>query len=108
MMNFTNSTCIDNCTNCHEVCLKTAMNHCLLVGGKHIEPEHFKLMLDCAKICATSADFQLSRSAFSAHVCSLCAEICEACADSCEKVGDMDECVAVCRKCAKSCAEMAA
>ena len=108
MLNAANSTCIDNCLNCHQVCLQMAMNHCLIAGGKHIEPEHFKLMLDCVKICAASAEFQLSGSAFAIQLCGVCAEICEACADSCEQVGDMNECVVACRKCAKSCAEMAA
>jgi len=108
MINSTNSDCIENCSNCHDVCLRTAMNHCLRVGGKHIEPEHFKLMMDCAKMCATSADFQLSNSVFAPQVCGVCAKICTACADSCEEVGDMDECVAACRKCAESCKEMAA
>jgi len=103
-----NSTCIDVCSDCHQVCLKTAMNHCLDVGGEHTAPEHFKLMLDCAKICATAVAFQLSSSPFSAQLCEVCAKICEACANSCEALGDMAECVEICRKCAKSCAEMAA
>ncbi|RYZ90162.1 MAG: four-helix bundle copper-binding protein [Moraxellaceae bacterium] len=100
------SACIDNCLNCHKTCLKTAMNHCLTMGGEHVEAGHFRLMLDCAKICETSASFQLSGSQFSADVCSVCAEICTACANSCEDIGEMDECVAACRECAQSCTEM--
>lgn len=103
-----NANCIDNCSSCHQICLKTAMNHCLQVGGEHLEPNHFRLMMDCAKICATSAAFQLSGSAFSKQICAVCAKICEACAQSCEEVGDMEECVRACRKCAESCFEMAA
>lgn len=103
-----NSECIENCSTCHEVCYSTALNHCLKMGGKHVEPEHFKLMLDCAKICETSACLQRSGSQFSAQLCAVCADICDACADSCEKMGDMDECVAACRKCAESCRQMAA
>jgi hypothetical protein len=103
-----NDDCIKNCSMCSETCYKMAMNHCLQMGGKHVEPEHFKLMLNCAKICETSACLQLSGSAFSAQLCKVCAEICEACAQSCESVGDMDECVSACRKCAESCREMAA
>jgi hypothetical protein len=103
-----NEDCIENCSTCSETCYKTAMNHCLQMGGKHVEPEHFKLMLNCAKVCETSACLQLNGSHFSAQLCNLCAEICEACADSCERVGDMDECVAVCRKCVESCRQMAA
>lgn len=102
-----NSECIDNCSNCHKTCLQTAMMHCLNMGGKHVEATHFRLMLDCAKICETSACFQLSGSTYSADICKVCADICTACADSCEEVGDMDECVAACRKCAESCTAMA-
>ncbi|MFO1388868.1 four-helix bundle copper-binding protein [Cellvibrio sp.] len=102
------SNCLENCTRCHQVCLKTAMTHCLNMGGEHVAPDHFKLMMDCAKICATSAVFQLGGSQFSAQICAVCAKICEACARSCEQVGDMEECVAACKQCAESCAAMAA
>lgn len=102
------SECADACSSCSEICYSTAMNHCLQVGGKHVEPEHFKLMLNCAKVCETSACLQLSGSPFSHHLCKVCAEICEACAKSCESLGEMDECVTACRKCAESCRRMAA
>jgi hypothetical protein len=103
----TDSTYIDNCSNCHQTCLQTAMTHCLNMGGKHLEPEHFRLMLDCAKICETSVYFQLSDSKYSKDICKVCAEICTACADSCEEVGGMEDCVSACRNCAESCSAMA-
>lgn len=103
----TDSTCIENCSSCHKTCLQTAMTQCLNMGGKHLEPEHFRLMLDCAKICETSVYFQLSGSKYSADICKVCAEICTACADSCEEVGGMEECVTACRTCAESCTAMA-
>ena len=54
--------CIQNCLDCHHVCLEMAMNHCLETGGKHVEPAHFRLMMNCAEICQTSANFMLSGS----------------------------------------------
>jgi len=99
--------CIDACSRCHQVCLQTAMNHCLNSGGKHVEAEHFRLMMNCAEICQTSANFQLSSSHFQHRLCEVCAEVCEACAASCERIGAMDECVKACRDCAESCREMA-
>ena len=27
---------------------RVAMNHCLEMGGRHAEPQHMKIMLDCA------------------------------------------------------------
>lgn len=99
--------CIEECQNCHSVCLSTASVHCLEVGGQHVSPKHFRLMLDCAEICETSANFMLRNSQHHAIVCRVCAEICEACAKSCQEIGDMDECVDACRRCAESCRMMA-
>ncbi len=101
------SECIEHCTDCHRACLETAMNHCLEAGGKHVEPEHFRLMMNCAEICQTSANFMLSGSDLHHLTCGVCAEVCKRCADDCERVGDMEECVRACRQCAESCARMA-
>ncbi|CAB3856042.1 hypothetical protein LMG26691_02235 [Achromobacter animicus] len=29
--------CIDSCLTCYRTCVKTAMTHCLEVGGEHVE-----------------------------------------------------------------------
>ena len=97
--------CLDNCSDCHHICL-TTVAHCLQMGGKHADAAHITLLLDCAQICETSADAMRRHSAQSATICRACADICRACADSCEKVG-MSECAAACRKCAASCTGMA-
>ena len=99
--------CVDDCMECYRSCKQEAMNHCLETGGKHVEPTHFRLMVSCAEMCRTAADFMLSSSELHGRVCAACAEVCEACARSCEQVGDMAECVEICRRCADSCREMA-
>jgi hypothetical protein len=99
--------CIGECLSCHRICLQMAMNHCLETGGKHLEPKHFRLMMNCAEICQTSANFMLSGSELHKLTCGVCAQICDACAQSCEEVGEMDECVEACRRCADSCRQMA-
>jgi hypothetical protein len=99
-------SCIDLCKECHDECLQTAMTHCLTMGGAHVEPEHFRLMINCAELCQTTANFMLSESALHAAVCAACAEVCEACAASCERIGDMENCADSCRRCAASCASM--
>jgi hypothetical protein len=99
--------CIVDCLECYSLCRQQAMNHCLEAGGRHVDPEHSRLMKDCAEICHTAADFMLSSSAFSAKICALCAEICEACAESCEDIGGMDDCARACRGCARSCRRIA-
>lgn len=98
--------CIQECLDCYKICLQTAMNHCLETGGRHVEPARFRLMMVCADICRTSADFMLCGSPLHTHTCAICAEVCDACAQDCEQIGGMDECVAACRRCAQSCDQM--
>jgi hypothetical protein len=100
--------CIQECLDCYQICLETASGHCLEQGGDHVEPEHFRLMLDCAEICRTSADFMIRRSNAHRQTCDLCAQICERCAIECESFDDrrMQACAEACRRCAAECAEM--
>lgn len=98
--------CIDACIRCHRTCLHEAMTHCLEAGGEHVEPDHFRLMLDCADICRTSADFMLRSSALHGLTCGVCAQVCERCADSCDAIDGMQACAATCRTCAEHCRAM--
>ena len=103
--------CIQECTSCHNICLETVA-HCLQMGGKHAAADHIRLLLDCAEICQTSANFMLRGSPLHTRVCAICAEICERCAQDCERVDPSDQqmrqCAEVCRRCAESCRRMAA
>src|SRR3954447_26737858 len=99
-------SCIDACDYCHRMCLQSAMNHCLETGGEHVEPTHFRLMMNCAEICQTSANFMLSDSNYHAQVCGVCAEICDACAESCDQLEGIEDCAEACRECAKHCRNM--
>jgi hypothetical protein len=99
--------CIADCQACSGECLETAMHICLETGGRHTEPTHFRLMINCAEICRTAAEFMLSRSAFHERLCGLCADVCTACARSCEEIGGMAHCAELCRRCAESCRSMA-
>jgi hypothetical protein len=88
------------------------VSHCLELGGKHADPVHIGLLLDCADICRTSAAFMLRGSERYQLTCRICAEICLACAESCERMGSSDEtmlqCAQECRRCQQSCERMAA
>lgn len=99
--------CIDNCLKCHAVCLGMAATHCLETGGEHVRPQHFRLMLDCADMCVTTADFMLRKSQFHRETCGLCARICRACAEDCRSLDGMEACVEACEACAASCEAMA-
>ena len=101
--------CISNCLECHRVCLETVA-YCLEKGGRHAEARHIVLLLDCAQICATSADSMIRGSDRHRLTCGICAEVCEACAADCESMAHdrrMKACAEVCRRCATSCREMA-
>lgn len=101
--------CIDECLACHRVCLET-VTHCLQMGGRHAEAAHIRLLLDCAEICQTSANFMLRGSDLHGRTCGVCAEVCTRCAEDCERFGDdaqMLACAETCRRCAALCHEMA-
>jgi hypothetical protein len=102
--------CIDNCSDCHDVCLETVA-HCIERGGAHADVEHLRTLLDCAQACDASRDFMLRGSELHASVCGVCGDACERCAASCESLGGDDEvmrnCAEVCRRCAETCRSMA-
>jgi len=99
--------CIRECETCHGVCLDT-LNQCLGRGGPAADPEQLRLLLDCAEICQTSANFMRRNSALHVETCQACAAVCERCAESCEGDADeaLDACAAVCRRCAESCRQL--
>lgn len=100
--------CIDRCLDCYQTCFSMAMSRCLPEGGKYIEGRHLGLMLNCAELCRTTAEFMMSSSPLHGRVCAACAEVCNACAESCEQVGGMADCVQACHACAESCRRMSA
>jgi len=95
--------CMDALQHCHTMCLSTAMTHCLEAGGETSRPQHVRLMLDCAAICALTSDLLAHKSQFHNRLCGLCAEICEVCAEDCERLGNMQDCVQSCRRSAALC-----
>jgi hypothetical protein len=103
--------CIQTCEECHHICSET-LTHCLHMGGKHVEPDHIRLLEDCIQICHTSADFMLRESSFHGMTCGVCAMVCERCAEDCLRVDENDlqmrACAEVCRRCAQTCRQMAA
>ena len=97
---------IQACLDCHSMCLRMAMTYCAAQGGRHLAAAHLQLMINCAEICQTCANFMLSDSPLHKTVTAACAEVCAACAKSCEQVGGMQGCIDECRKCERSCKAM--
>ena len=101
---------ITDALDCSRICEET-LSYCLHQGGRHVEAEHIKLMVDCAEICRTAAAFMGHGSRYNAEISRICAQICQACAVDCAQFsGDeqMMRCAEQCRRCADSCTQMAA
>lgn len=101
--------CIQECRNCASICLET-VQHCLKLGGKHAEPAHIRMLMDCAEICQASANFMQRGSPLHMQTCAACAEVCKACAEDCERFKDdemMQACAKACQSCEESCRQMA-
>ena len=96
---------IQHCLDCYKSCVETATRY---AEGEQVDAAHFRLLLNCADICRTAADFLLSKSEFQVRLCAVCADVCEACAESCRYIGGMDDCAQACEQCAASCGAMAA
>lgn len=100
--------CIQNCKDCHEICLETS-EYCLNKGGEYAGRDHMRLLADCAQICQTHADFMSRGSLFHEVLGAVCAEVCAECAAGCESLGDdaqIQKCAEACRRCQESCEAM--
>jgi hypothetical protein len=102
-------SCINECLACYEACEAT-FAHCIVLGGKHAEPTHLRLLIDCSRVCSAAADFMLRGSDFDQDLCEVCAEICRQCAENCEQIDPTDEmmreCAGQCRTGAAACERM--
>jgi ferredoxin len=80
------------------------------MGGKHVTPEHLRLLIDCQQMTATAADFMLRESPLHYLTCGACAEICEQLAADYERIDKNDAAMMKsaeeCRRCAQLCRSM--
>jgi hypothetical protein len=101
--------CIEACLQCHVVTTMTAQ-YCLAKGGDLSDVSMVGVLLDCAEISQTSANFMLRGSPFHTLTCGACAEICRTTAEACRQMASNDEhlthCAEVCEHCAEHCAMM--
>ena len=101
--------CIQYCRDCQRICMLT-MTHCFAQGGEMCEATHIRLLMDCAEMCQTSANFMLRASDLHPYTCAVCAQVCEQCKAACERFPDSQQmrlCADACQRCADSCHYMA-
>jgi hypothetical protein len=100
--------CIENCVECYKICMEATM-YSAQKGGDYVKPKHLRLLMECANICNTSANFMLLGSEHHEKTCEVCAEVCRQCAEECNEIDDamLKNCAEICLRCAESCQEMA-
>jgi hypothetical protein len=101
--------CIQACADCHQYCIETTV-YCRQRGAAYADAAHLRLLLDCAELCHTTADFMLRGSELSIEICTLCSDVTERCAFSCERFDDdrqLRACAEACRRTVLLCRELA-
>ena len=101
--------CIEACLNCHAACTMAAQ-HCLAQGDEKADIDMVGVLLDCAEICQTSANFMLRGSPYHGVTCAACAEVCRVCEEACRNFSDDEQlldCAETCASCAEHCEHMA-
>lgn len=98
--------CIDACESAHRSCTESVI-HGMQQGGPAAEWELVQLLLDCADITETAADFMLRSSRLHHLTCQVAAEVADRCASACEKLAKDDlllkACAEACRRAATAC-----
>ena len=100
---------VEVCDECQRTCSETA-SHCLSVGGEHADVQRVQVLLNCARVCRTSAASSVVGSRLCSQICRACAKLCEECARFCERFAadhQMKTCAELCHACAESCRRMA-
>ncbi|MBI2236735.1 MAG: four-helix bundle copper-binding protein [Magnetospirillum sp.] len=98
--------CADACVNAHRACTEAAI-HGIQQGGEVAEWELVQLLLDCADITETNANFMMRSSRLHHLTCQVAAEVADRCATACERHAASDirlkECAESCRRAATWC-----
>jgi hypothetical protein len=101
--------CAEWTSDCYSSCSQTLI-YCLDAGGELAEPDHLRVLIDCAEICQCSQNSLLRRSKLSQLLATVAIEACEKCAESCRALDgsddQLDSCADTCLQCAESCREL--
>ncbi len=95
---------LERCQETHQACLE-GVAHSMLVNRER-EPAHIQMLMDCADITQTAANFMMRGSDLQGWVSRVCAEICIRCSRDCERFeedGELQACAALCMRCAEAC-----
>lgn len=96
---------LEACQECYRICL-ALVNHCQTQGGALAESKQIRLLLDCAELCQTAAEFLPRGSELHRTICNACAVVSLKCAAACEEFIEdelMQACAAAGRRAATAC-----
>ena len=100
--------CVRACEESERACNR-AIRFGVERGGIHADPEHLRLLLECSRMCARSAE--ILRRGWWEHsaICRECADLCEACVTDCLGFDDrlLQACATVCQRCVRCCRRFA-
>ena len=96
-------TCVAALQACHATCLQFATFDCMQGNYPRVGPNQFRLMLDCAELCQTAANFLIRDSDHYLRVCREALVICEDLASDCRKFPGMEAILAACDECVSAC-----
>ncbi len=82
---------------CAQTCYE-CLNACLGEKDAYKRKRLIKILLECSKMCETTAFIMSVDGKFVKKQCQLCVEVCDVCAQECAVFED-----AYCRKCAEEC-----
>jgi len=103
--------CAKACSDCQRECDSCA-THCATLMAQGQNRQHYttlRMCLDCADVCAATAQIVSRSGPFSGDVCEACADVCKRCGEECKQhTGDalMQDCAKACEQCEKACREM--
>lgn len=98
---------INEFNKCAEACYE-CVNACLAAQDISSRKNCIKLLLECAKMCETTAFIMSMDGKFVKRQSALCAEVCDVCSQECAllKEEHCQKCAQECRHCADACKEM--
>lgn len=105
-----NEDCIAVCLGTASFCNHTAL-WCADVDSHRMEMKKcIELTLECAALCAATAQLISMGSERAKELCRLCADVCEHCASQCNKFNNetLMACAELCRKCSCACRTVSA
>lgn len=94
--------CIDALQACYAVCMRSVSYGYVKESGP-LQEEHVRLMIDCAEMCQTAANFLIRESDHYLRICREAAEICKDLVSSCEGVDGMEGILSICDECVSAC-----